>query len=146
MGFGNKVSARTRLVNDDGSFNIQRVGEAAKPFEHLVNLPLSLFVLELLAVFLLLNALFATFYFGHGIEHLSGKPSAGGWEDFLHCYYFSVQTFTTVGYGYLNPQDHFTNIVSSFNSLIGLPVMPWVPTCSSSACRKPQLKSDLQIK
>lgn len=58
MGFGNKVSARTRLVNDDGSFNIQRVGgEAAKPFEHLVNLPLSLFVLELLAVFLLLNAL-----------------------------------------------------------------------------------------
>ena len=43
MGFGNKVSARTRLVNDDGSFNIQRVGEAAKPFEHLVNLPLSLF-------------------------------------------------------------------------------------------------------
>ncbi|HRD06969.1 MAG: ion channel [Saprospiraceae bacterium] len=120
MGFGNKVSARTRLVNDDGSFNIQRVGgEAAKPFEHLVNLPLSLFVLELLAVFLLLNALFATFYFGHGIEHLSGKPS-GGWEDFLHCYYFSVQTFTTVGYGYLNPQDHFTNIVSSFNSLIGL--------------------------
>jgi inward rectifier potassium channel len=120
MGFGHKISARARLVNEDGSFNIERVGgEAVKPFEHLVNLPWHTFILELIGVFLLLNGVFASLYFSHGIEHLSGKP-AGSWEDFMHCYYFSIQTFTTVGYGYLNPQDHFTNVVSSFNSLIGL--------------------------
>lgn len=120
IGFGNKVSARARLVKDDGSFNIQRVGgEATKPFEHLVNVPWLLFIGELIGVFILINGVFASLYFSHGIENLNGL-SMGGWEDFLHCYYFSIQTFTTVGYGYLNPQDHFTNVVSSFNSLIGL--------------------------
>lgn len=120
IGFTNKVSARARLVNEDGSFNIKRVGgEATKPFEHLVNVTWPIFILELIGIFILLNGVFASLYFSHGIEKLSGK-ALGGWEDFLHCYYFSIQTFTTVGYGYLNPQDHFTNVVSSFNSLTGL--------------------------
>lgn len=120
MGFENKVTSKARLVNENGSFNIERLGgEAAKPFEKLVNLSWSSFVLALISIFILINGLFAMLYYSHGIEKLNGTPS-GGWEDFLHCYYFSIQTFTTVGYGYLNPQDHFTNIVSSFNSLIGL--------------------------
>ncbi|MBK8701559.1 MAG: hypothetical protein IPN29_19230 [Saprospiraceae bacterium] len=120
MGFGQRFSGNNRLVNPDGSFNVIRSGsQMSSPYEHLVNVKWPFFLLELLLIFLTINALFALTYWLNGIENLHGKPE-DGFQDFLHCFFFSVQTFTTVGYGYLNPQDNYTNVLSSVNSVLGL--------------------------
>jgi hypothetical protein len=41
-------------------------------------------------------------YYGIGIEHLDGIASTDSeWVKFGQAYFFSAQTFTTVGYGHI---------------------------------------------
>ncbi len=56
------------------------------------------------AVFLLSNVVFATIlYVGHG--HISNA------HGFMDCFWFSVQSMGTIGYGYLAPEDTLANTV-----------------------------------
>jgi len=55
-----------------------------------------------------------------GVENLSGAPEEGTVEKFLHAFYFSIQTITTVGYGAISPLNHAMSIISSFEALLGL--------------------------
>ena len=41
-------------------------------------------------------------------------------EDLLEAVYFSAQTFSTVGYGRVNPINHPTNIVALVEMLVGM--------------------------
>jgi inward rectifier potassium channel len=42
------------------------------------------------------------------------------YEEFLEAFFFSCQTFSTVGYGRINPQGHLVSAIASLESLIGL--------------------------
>jgi inward rectifier potassium channel len=60
-------------------------------------------------------------YFGIGIEHLNGiATSQSQWEQFGQAYFFSAQTFTTVGYGHISPVGFLTSSLSAAEALIGL--------------------------
>jgi inward rectifier potassium channel len=119
-GFGKKFTGSTRIINSDGSFNIERNGAIHNSvYEHLINVSWARFFVLTLACFVAINVIFALLYSIHGIESLNGK-AVSPIQDFLNCFYFSIQTFTSVGYGFHNPQCNFSNVVASLNAFVGL--------------------------
>jgi inward rectifier potassium channel len=123
-GFGEKVGgASRRIINKDGSFNIQRVGGEGgfrNLYQHLMQLSNGMFFLVVLGGFIFINIVFACLYFLVGPEHLIGVRGESPIEHFLDCFYFSAQTFTTVGYGAIAPRGVMASTLASLEALLGL--------------------------
>jgi inward rectifier potassium channel len=68
------------------------------------------------ALYITLNLLFATLY---SFDHESIAGSTGGsW--FFDCFFFSVQTLATVGYGHMYPQTLYGHIISTIEIMSGI--------------------------
>ena len=87
-------------------------------YKFLVEISWWQFLLISLAYYVLVNAIFATLYLIVGIDGISGVNSET--PDFLNAFFFSVQTFTSVGYGQLSPISMGVNIVGTVESFAGL--------------------------
>lgn len=123
-GFGSKLENEgKRLLNKDGSFNIEKIGvpflTRFSLFHSLISISVGYFILVLLAFFIVVNSFFAFLYLTVGIEHL-GIQSGPFFENFLNAFFFSSQTLTTVGYGAIAPTGMLTNIIASLESFVGL--------------------------
>ncbi len=124
LGFGAKVaSQKQRLINRDGSFNVNRTGqsflERFSPYHYLVSISWLRFNIFVVLAYLLINILFAFLYLAFGVDQISAVHS-NILHDFLNSFFFSVQTFTTVGYGRLNPTSDIESFISGIESLTGL--------------------------
>lgn len=123
IGFGQKYDKRTkRIINKDGSFNVQRDGTDSglrAIYEQLVGMPAFYFFLLLTASYFTANFFFAGLYYWLGVEHLVGVQPGDAWDNFLSCYYFSFQTMTTVGYGAISPSGLATNALASVQAFVG---------------------------
>ncbi len=122
LGFGTKITAAgERLIHKDGSFNIIRTGRKSwTPYQVLLGMTSTKFTLFSLTFFILINGVFASLFMLIGIEQLNGVPKGNFINDFLYAFFFSVQTFTTVGYGGINPVGISANFVASLCASIGL--------------------------
>lgn len=122
-GFGYKTAASAkRMVNADGSFNLKHVNKkfsVSEIYSRLINMPWSRFILLIFLWYGVLNVLFASIYYGIGIEHLTIARTSP-LQDFLNAFFFSSQTLTTLGYGLISPQGNAAALVSSIEALIGL--------------------------
>ncbi|MEZ5034202.1 MAG: ion channel [Chitinophagaceae bacterium] len=65
-------------------------------------------------------------YYLIGIEHLEGVHRGSAFKDFTE-FFFSAQTFTTVGYGHISPNGFMANSVSTFEAFLGLLSLPLPP-------------------
>ena len=123
-GLGEKYFKHTkRIINKDGSFNIKRTGgglSSINAFHYLINISWTKFLLIVFAGFIVTNLIFAILYQLAGIENLSNASSSDGVQSFLNTFFFSVQTFATVGYGGIHPTGLFSNIISSLESMTGI--------------------------
>ncbi len=72
------------------------------------------FIAGATVAFLLLNCLFAAIFM------LGAQPVANASGDFLHYFYFSIETLATVGYGDMHPQTHYGHIVASVEMFVGI--------------------------
>jgi len=87
----------------------------------LVTLPWWKLFLVVFAAYTLFNSVFALIYVGIGVEYLSGGEDLNGfWSEFSYAFFFSAQTFTTVGYGAISPKGIFANVVAAFEAMTGL--------------------------
>lgn len=125
-GLGSKYDGQTkRLINHDGTFNIKKIGinsNIRDTYHTLINMTWTRFLtLALLAIFSI-NIGFALTYVGIGVEHLSGDIEGDTLDNILQAFYFSFQTFTTVGYGQIVPIGMFINLVAFLESTTGLMV------------------------
>lgn len=121
LGFGTKISSTSRLINADGSFNIERKGIQFKDlYMDLLYMGWWKFVLFLFAGYVLQNIIFAFFFLLAGVENIGVTGSDNLFNDFLQAFFFSIQTFTTVGYGNLNPTSILAEIIASIDAFIGL--------------------------
>ncbi len=122
LGFGSKITAAgERLINKDGSFNIIRKGRKISTlYQVLLEMSSTRFTLFSLVFFISTNTIFATLFMLIGVEQLHGVPKGNFISDFLYAFFFSVQTFTTVGYGGINPIGISANFVASLCASIGL--------------------------
>ena len=125
-GFGtNANSYGGRFVNKNGTANIEKRGmhllRRISWYHTMIDLPRWKFMLVLLLFYVGMNFLFAFIYYVIGIEHLNGIDASGSdWEQFGQAYFFSAQTFTTVGYGHISPSGFMTSLVAAVEALIGL--------------------------
>jgi len=113
-----------RLINQDGSLNVKRTGLGFfahfSVFRELIEMNWWRFNLIVIASYVIINLFFALIYLWIGVEGLSVQNTEDETNDFLNAFYFSAQTFSTVGYGRENPISHTSNLVAVFEMLIGM--------------------------
>lgn len=121
-GFGNvPKGSGYRLIHPDGSFNIERKGSLlTNLYESLLYLGWRKFIFGLLIFFFVSNAGFALVYMVIGVENIRGFEPGSLFDNFAQSLFFSIQTFTTVGYGYMSPIGYQANLLSSIVSFVGL--------------------------
>jgi hypothetical protein len=125
-GFGsNANSYGGRFVNKNGTPNIEKRGmnllRRISWYHTMIDMPNWKFMLILFTFYIAINFIFAVAYYAIGIQHLDGiAQSQSVLTQFGQAYFFSAQTFTTVGYGHISPTGFLTSALSAAEALIGL--------------------------
>lgn len=126
LGFGSVVSqqSRKRLLNRDGSFNVLREGlspiTSLSLYHSLLTITWPRFLGLIILFYLMLNGGFAAAYLACGPGALTGAAAVTPAERFLESFFFSVQTFATIGYGVMSPKSLAAHILVTLESLVGL--------------------------
>ncbi|MGB8507919.1 MAG: ion channel [Pyrinomonadaceae bacterium] len=127
LGFGSVVASESgkRLLNPDGSFNVHRTGlgfwSSFSLYHSLLALPWWVFLSVLTLAFILINVIFGAAYVlcGPGaLVNTVGQLPPG--NELLEAFFFSVETFSTIGYGHISPAGVAANLVVTAESLVGL--------------------------
>lgn len=124
-GFSNLSNrTNTRMIDQNGHIRVQKAGQSFfdkySLYRILIVTSWTRFFLFILSTYLIFNFIFACIYFFIGVEHLGGANFSNDKEAFLEAYFFSAQTFTTVGYGRINPIGFEVNIVASLEAFMGV--------------------------
>lgn len=124
-GFGtNSIDAGDRFYRKDGTVNVIRKGvnffDGMSWYNTMISMPRWKFWLVLFTIYIIINLVFATAYLLIGIEHLGGVRYGSTVRNFSEAFFFSVQTYTTVGYGRINPVGLAANAIAAFEAFTGL--------------------------
>src|ERR1051325_601536 len=107
------IAPFSRVINKDGSFNVHRRGTTWRdihPYLHLINISWAKFLGLVFLSYVVVNALFATIYFGLGPNQLDGVEAPTAFARFLKAFFFSAHTLSTVGYGNISPKGTAANV------------------------------------
>lgn len=124
LGFGSVVSKESvdRLLNRDGSFNVHRTGlgfwGSLHAYQALLTMSSVQFTAIIAGSFLFINTLFALGFVALGPQALQGNSNTG--EGFWRAFFFSIQSFTTIGYGNVVPVGFAANMLATVESLVSL--------------------------
>ncbi len=121
---GTPQTPRWKILNKDGSFNLQRKGPKKFPLSDLYHYFLSAgwgeFFFWVFVLYMAINVEFATAYFFCGPEALAGIRAGTQLDRFVDCFFFSVQTIATIGYGRISPVNLVANILVTLEALLGM--------------------------
>jgi inward rectifier potassium channel len=126
----NLGKSQWRFLNRDGTFNVERVDRPRRDrhsrdlYHRFLSLHWREFFAAVAVSYFLLNLLFGLGYFiagPHALSHTDGSPVPDGlFERFSECFFFSVQTLATIGYGKLVPNSMVSNFLVTVEAFIGL--------------------------
>jgi inward rectifier potassium channel len=124
LGFGTKITdVRTRLLNPNGTFNVRRTGlpffRAIDLYHSLISMSTIRFIGVIFLSFFIINCFFAFIYMVVGMDQLQGASGGSVAKQFWEAFFFSAQTFTTVGYGGLSPVGFGASMISAIESMMG---------------------------
>src|SRR5690242_19630249 len=124
-GFGtNSSSTGGRFINKDGQPNVIKKGvgilDRYSWYHTMLGMKRAKFLFLLFLIYISINFLFAGIYYLIGTEHLTIDRTATSWKKFSEVFFFSAQTFTTVGYGRIAPVGFAASAVSTFEAFLGL--------------------------
>jgi inward rectifier potassium channel len=125
LGFGSVVAreSRLRLLNRDGSFNAVRAGQSLaarlSPYQSLLTMSWPAFLALFTTIYFFINALFAGIYVSLGPAALNA-PGLTFANPFLQAFFFSVETFGTIGYGNIVPLGTTANLVVVAESITSI--------------------------
>ena len=125
LGFGSLVSQQrhVRLLNRDGSFNVRRKQswlDFIASYHALLTMPWPAFIGLLASSYALLNVLFAVMYLSLGSDALQTATPPELSPRFLKAFFFSIDTFSTIGYGNIVPVGRAANAVVCMEAFCGL--------------------------
>src|SRR5258705_1633073 len=89
-------------------------------YHTMLAMPRAKFLSFLLLAYIAVNFVFAGIYYIIGIDHLAGVQKGSVVKNFTEVFFFSAQTFTTVGYGRISPVGFAASAVSTFEAFLGL--------------------------
>jgi len=122
-GFGTSPHYGGRFINRDGSFNIRKEGQdfwqRFSIFHSMLNLPNWKFIIAIVFLFIAINLVFTSIYLIIGTDQFQGLIASNELDKIQEIYYFSTETFTTVGYGRVNPVGGMANFVASIEAMMG---------------------------
>jgi len=113
-----------RFFKKNGMPNVETKGlpiwRRLNVYHTLLSMPIWKFLTTILLFFFLVNLVFASLYIWIGIDHLGGMVVSSEADKWGEAFFFSAQTFTTVGYGRINPIGFAASLTASLEALIGL--------------------------
>lgn len=113
-----------RFYDKNGRPNVQVKGvgflEGLSWYHTMINMSGKRFMALIFLCYIGINLVFTLIYAAIGIDHLSGIQKGTLLDDFMELFFFSTQTFTTVGYGRVSPMGMMTNGVATFEAFLGL--------------------------
>lgn len=113
-----------RLLKRDGSFNVERANHRGKPskdlYHRLLSSPWGETAVLVVAAYFILNLIFAFAYLACGPGALAGSEAQGFLPKLEEAFFFSVQTFSTIGYGKITPSGFLANSLVTLEALVGL--------------------------
>ncbi|HEV2478036.1 MAG TPA: ion channel [Puia sp.] len=123
-GFGtNAANYGGRFINRDGTFNLRKEGmpflNRFSIYHSMLSMPRWKFIGLILCSYLSVNLVFAIVYLSVGIDQLQGVVATTDWGKFKEAFFFSTETFTTVGYGRVNPVGDGANVVAAIEAMCG---------------------------
>ena len=126
LGFGAEIarSSRRRLLNRDGTFNVLREGLdplASISFYHwALTISWPVFLAAITGLYVALNAVFAGAYLLCGPDALHATSPLPQSSAFFRAFFFSVQSFATIGYGQIVPVGLAANLLVTLEALINI--------------------------
>lgn len=124
LGLSTSITLEGRFILPNGELNIERRGGSQwrelNIYQWLIDMPWWEFLLLVLISYVVSNTFFALLFMSCGMDALSGVEVGSWLENFANAFFFSVQTFTTVGYGSVSPRGWDANIIAALNALFGL--------------------------
>ena len=126
LGFGSVVAAQSerRLLNKDGSFNVRRRGLGVLRSQSLYHSALQMtwpkFLWTVTVAYLAINVVFAVLFLACGREALVGAHESQMGGAFGRAFFFSVETFATIGYGEISPVGVTSHMLMVFEALIAV--------------------------
>lgn len=124
-GFGASKNLNTvRFFDKEGNYNIHRKGSLngiRDVYKYLISINWLLFIIISVLSFLTINLIFSFLYLAVGLNGIQGINNST--SDFWNAFFFSVETFTTIGYGALHPASfavHIIVVIEAFISIISV--------------------------
>jgi inward rectifier potassium channel len=115
---------RQRVINEDGTYNMEKVGGQLignRNFYHwIITTTWKKYLFTVLGFYTIMNIIFATGYYLIGVDELNGMQGETQFNQWLYCFFFSAQSFTTVGYGGISPIGEAANFLAVSEALVGL--------------------------
>ena len=126
LGFGTEVArgTRRRLLNRDGSFNV--VLEGLNPlsslglYQWLLRISWPRFLGFIAGSYIAINGLFAFAFLLCGPDALQSTTGSFGSQPFYRAFFFSVDTFATIGYGNITPVGVLANTLVTVEALLNI--------------------------
>jgi len=126
LGFGSVVTeqSRQRFLNHDGSFNVERTGlnlfTTLNLYHTLLAMSWHVFLGLVLLLYFLSNIVFGILYASFGGQALVDTSGTPFENLFVRGFFFSVQTFATIGYGTIHPVGLVPNLLVTIESYYSL--------------------------
>lgn len=111
-----------RVINKDGSFNVLRSGlrpSYRNTYQALIKMSWPHFFMVIFTFLICVNLLFALLYVVTGVDGISSVVPGSFGEDLLNAFFFSFQSFTTVGYGAMAPISTDTHVIVLLETVSG---------------------------
>jgi inward rectifier potassium channel len=126
LGFGSVVAreSRLRLLNRDGSFNVTRHGlefwRSLGLYHWLLTRTWPRFLGVVAGSYVLVNFFFAAVFGLLGPAALAAPGPGAPPPGFARSFFFSVETFSTIGYGNIVPVGAAANLAVTVEAFVGL--------------------------
>jgi inward rectifier potassium channel len=126
LGFGTEVAkgTRRRLLNRDGSFNVVLDGlgplSSLSLYHWLLTISWPRFLAFIASSYVAVNAVFAFAFLLCGPDALQSSAGSFAGQPFYRAFFFSVDTFATIGYGNIIPVGVVANTLVTIEALLNI--------------------------